>query len=361
MKTWITLPIVILLAGCQTDQPSIQPVDLSPLSTQIGTLASANSDLRSANEKLQAANAALSAENEHLKAMLRADADAGLAANSKGWLPFERYVWNHQIMLLPVAPDAQTVDKWGEASTIYSAGGESAMQRVIDGLNADAKTTNAMIGELSQRIEQLTKERGAAQAVADAALKRARDATDAIAAAVADATAGERARLEAETRAWQARSANWLGGSLGVFALVCIAGMIFFPEAAKLFRKAGIIAGVGSVALLALARFLSSPWFDAAWKVTLAAGAAGGIAWGLLELRSAIKRAREAKKAGEVAMVADTVILRLDTYYDNEASPEAKADMDEKLWPALQREGPAYDAAVKRIKAEQCDEKALAK
>lgn len=352
-KIIATFILSCALVGCRTDAP--QTVDLKPLATEIGRVSDANADLRAANVQLAAANAKLLEENERLKAVLRADADAGLLANEKGWLPFERYVWRHQISLLPVSPDAGTVDKWNDASTLYEAGGESAMQSVIHDLQTSAGQLNSELGKAQKEVATAQAERDEAVQAMNDAVKAAQEAQQNLEAAVAKAKADERARLEAETRAWQARSANWLGGILGIAALGCIAGMIFLPEAAKLFRKAGIVAGLGSVALLALARFLSSPWFDVAWKVTLATGAVCLLAWWLWELRAAILRARQANMSKEKAMVADTIIRRLDTYYDNDASSDAKLDMDAKLWPALQSEGPAYDAAVKRIKAAQCD------
>ena len=82
MKHIIVILPFLLLAGCQTDKPGTT-VDLAPLSTQIGNLSDANADLHGANAKLEAANTALKAENARLKAMLRSDADAGLAANAQ--------------------------------------------------------------------------------------------------------------------------------------------------------------------------------------------------------------------------------------------------------------------------------------
>lgn len=358
VTTAVKICFMLTLFGCQCP-PKQQTVDLTPLSTQIGNLSDANAGLKVTNDRLQAANTALQAENEHLKAMFRADADAGLAANGKGWLPFEKYVWKHQISLLPsVAPDAATSGKWNEASTLYAAGGESAMQGVIKDLQASAGTLNTQLGKAQEAVKAAQAERDKLQQAVDAALKRAQEAEQNLVSAVAKAKADEDARIAAETRAWQVHAANWAGGALGILALACIAGMIFLSAAISPFRKAAVVCGAGCVICFAFARFAASDWF---MPVTLSVTGLALSGWAAWEIRAAIKRKEATKKAGEASMVANTIISALDTYYDTQASTEAKADMDAKLWPALEAVGPAYAAAVNRIKAAQCDEKALAK
>ena len=354
MKRAIPIFACLLLSGCfETVQPT-PAVDLAPLSTQIGNLSSANSDLKVANERLQAANAALKAENEHLKAMLRADADAGLAANGKGWIPFEKYVWNHQITLLTVKPDVSTTDKWNEASTLYATGGEAAMQQVINGLNADAKTTNAKLGELSQNIEQLTKERDAAQKAATLAQK-------AVDTAQADlATAIEKGRQEAAQAIKAKQVALATSGGVGCMGLaILVSAAAFFAPTARL-RLIGLAAFfiAWSLSLFGLASWLGNPWFERGIVIAWGAGIVAFIVW---LIRHGAAQAEAKKKAAEVGMVADKLVSAMDIYYDTKASDAAKADMDANLWPALTNLGPSYDAAIKRIKAAQCDEKALYK
>lgn len=345
---FILLPFVLMLFGCVTDDPS-QTVDLTPLSAQIGNLSDANADLKVVNERLQAANAALLAENEHLKAMLRADADAGLEANGKGWLPFERYVWNHQIALLPVTPDAETACEWDKASTLYETGGETAMQQIINGLNADAKTTNAKLGELSQNIEQLTKERDAAQKAVTAAEAKVKQLEADLANAIEE---GKRQML-AQIRAQQVAYANW-------GAVVCMSLAFLLSMAAlwatgvrvKLLCMAGVSVG-WSLSLAGLARWMGMLWFEITIGVVWVGIFIAFLVW---LIRHGQLQAAAKKKAAEAGMVADKLVAAMDTYYDTKASDAAKADMDASLWPALANLGPAYNAAVKRIKAAQCDE-----
>lgn len=343
---------LLALTGCN-ETVLTKPVDLAPLATQMGNLADANADLRAANERLAQENADLRAENERLKAMLRADADAGLAANEKGWLLFEGHVWRHQLTLLPgVEPDAVTAAKWMEASGLYAAGGEAAMQGVIDSLHSDATEQATKLGELSTRVADLTKERDAAQKAADEAMQRAQKAEQDIAAAVANAVADEDARIAAETRAWQVRMANWAGAGLGALAAGCIAGAFFISAASKKLGEAAAIALALCVGFLAFARLLSHPWF---LPVAVGSYVIAGAAWAAWKIRTGIREREEAKVARDNAKIVADLVPMLDDYYDNHASPEAKADMAAKLFPALQAKGGAYDAAVKRFKASDCE------
>lgn len=354
-KFWIALlPIALALSGCQTDAPS-PVIDMAPLSDQIGNLAQANADLRAANERLQAANAVLQAENDHLKAVLRADTDAGTAANAQGALRFEGFVWKHQATLLPYAPDKKTADDWNQAWSYFSSGNESALQGVIGKLQTDAGTLNTELGSAREALRKATEERDAAQQALDSAVKRAQEAERALVDSVARAKADEAARIAAETRAWQVHAANWTGAICGVIALGCIAGAVFLPAAIGKFGRGAAVAGVLCALSFGFARFISSPLLDTIAKWTGIGLAVALVAWVAWEIDSAIKRRSDDKKAGERALVSDTVVAVLDDYYYHLASPEAVADMDAKFWPALQAKGPKYDAAVKRLKADKCD------
>ena len=351
MKHILVILPFLLLAGCQSTQSPV--VDIAPLSTQIGNLSDANADLKVANERLHEANDGLTKENAHLLSQLRADSDAGLSANEKGWLPFEGYVWRQQIARLPsVQPDASTVSKWTEAAGLYAAGGESAMQGVIDSLHSDATAQATKLGELSTRIADLTLERDAAQKAADEAMQRAQKVEQDIAAAVANAVADEDARIAAETRAWQVRAANWFGGGLLAATLACAAAAFLLPVSSKMFKEAAAVAFALCVGCFAFARFLSWPWF---LPVVGGAYAVIGAIWWAWKIRTGIREREEAKVARDNAKIVADLVPMLDDYYDNQASPEARTDMAAKLFPALQAKGGAYDAAVKRFKAADCE------
>jgi len=343
---WLSAALcgLAVLAGCVSTDPAPAAVDITPLSTQIGNLADANADLKAANARLEAANDALKEENEHLKAMLRADADAGRAANAKGWLPFERYVWDHQIALLPNAPDRPTADKWGEAAGLYEAGGESAMQGIINSLNDDAAAQNKRIGALQESIDNLTKERDDAKAAAEAALARVREAEATLAAAIEKARQDEAAAIRAE----QVHKATQGGTICGTLALLFAAAAIFSP-AAKL-RFAGVaafFAGAG-ITLFAAARWIGSTWFG--WSVAAAWGIAGIVAL-VWMIRKGIEE-REAKaKAARDGLVASVLVQKLNDFYN--ASDQAMKDaLNNGLFAALEKAGTAYAVAVKQIKAD---------
>jgi len=231
------------------------------------------------------------------------------------------------------------------------------MQGVISALNADAKKTNETLGTLREQVDAMTKERDAANEAATAAMAAVSAANDALSSAVEQARQDEAAMIAKETREWQIHFANWAGGILFIATIALAACCLLLSVAGTFFKKAAFVAGIWCAACFALARFLSSPWFDYAWKITAALLAVGGVAWAAWELRQAIKRSQAAKKASDNAMVAEKIIPVLDNYYKQVASPEAIQDMDKSggLWDALDDLGGAYDAAVKRIKAEQAE------
>lgn len=327
-----------LLAACQTDKPA-PVIDIAPLSSQIGALAQANADLRAANERLTQANVALQTENERLKSQLRADADAGLTANAKGWLPFEDYVWRQQIARLPgVEPDTATAAKWAEAEGLYAAGGEAAMRGVIDSLHLDAKEQSAKLGELTIRVEQLARERDAAQEAATRAQKAVQDAQAALAAAI------EQGRLKAlaDIRAEQVRMANELARWCAIVAMLCAAGALIAKGVRDRLIELAILAGCFCASFFTFARWLGSEWFMPTMMAGWGLVVVGYIAW-------MIRKAREKKQAQNAGLVAPTVIEVLDEVYD---VPENREWMDKNLFPVLQARGSAYDSAVKSIKAE---------
>ena len=312
---------IIVLAGCRTEQPA-PVVDIAPLSSQIGSLAQANSDLRAANERLQSANDSLAAENEHLKSQLRADADAGLAANSKGWLPFEGYVWQQQIARLPgVEPDAATASKWTEAAGLYAAGGESAMQGVINSLHSDATTQAEKLGELTTRIKQLTKERDAAQEAATRAQKAVHDAEDALAAAVEQARQDEARKIRDAQSAW----ANRWGGYAAIGAILALIGIYWLGEGAVV---ACIGLGTSSLLLFGYARLLNWPYYD--WVV------GGVVAIGLVAGIVYLKRISQQKKTAKtVTPFAITLVDILNEADKTARGTEMEAVLDKLIFDKI--------------------------
>lgn len=353
-RAWLTAALcgLVVLAGCVTDEPPATPVDIAPLSSQIGSLAQANADLRAASERLALANEALRAENERLKSQIRADADAGIAANAKGWLPFEGYVFRQQIARLPgIQPDASTADKWTEAAGLYAAGGESAMQGVIAGLHSDAAAQSAKIGELLSKTEQLERERDEAQDAAKLAQQAVQDAGAALASAVAQARRDEAEAIRKE----QVRRANQGGTACGTLALLLAAAAIFSPAAKGRFAEVAIFFAGASATLFAAARWLGSPWFE---RAVIAAWATAGAAVIVWLIRRGIAE-REAKdKAERDGLVAAVLVQKLNDFYDS-TDAETKERLDAGLFAKLAAAGPAYAAAVKRIKAD-CIEEAAA-
>ena len=325
-----------LLAACQTDKPA-PVIDVAPLSSQIGALAQANADLRAANERLTQANVALQTENERLKSQLRSDADAGLAANEKGWLPFEGYVWRQQIARLPsVQPDASTVSKWTEAAGLYAAGGESAMQGVINTLNADAKKTNETLGTLREQVDAMTMERDAANEAATAALARVQKAEEDLSAAVEKARQDEAQAIRME----QVRFCNRWGGFAALAALA--AGIsAYWLGTIGLVLFGGM--GLSSMILFGAARFLSSPWFGwtAGAVVIVGVIAAIVLVW---------RKQEQAKASAKLGMAVKPIITVLDEAYDK-ADIEHQAWMDTQIFEVLGKQGAQYSAAIHEIKA----------
>lgn len=348
---------LVVLAGCVTsDPPPATPVDIGPLSTQIGSLAQANSDLRVANERAALANEALRSENERLKAMLRADSDAGISANAKGWLPFERHVWRHQLDLLPgVQPDASTAAKWTEAAGLYAAGGSSAMQGVIDSLHSDAAVQASKIGELLSKTEQLERERDEAQGVAMLAQKAVEDAKAALAAAIKQARQDEADKLRRAAIEFRVKVANLAGATAGGLSLVCVAALFFVPA-----LRGKLLRGAAAGAVASILAFSFAEWSTLSWFLPVFAGIICVIlaSWGGWEFRLSLKSEAEKAKADRDGLVASVLVQKLNDFYD--ASDEAtKAKLDDGLFAKLAVAGPAYAAAVKRIKAD-CIEAAAA-
>lgn len=339
MKIIIFITIALALCGCQTTQPQ-NTVDIAPLSRQIESLSGANSDLRVANERLTTANSNLLAANEQLKATLRADADAGLAANTKGWLPFEKYVWGHQLQLLPVAPDAGTTAKWTEASTLYAAGGESAMQGVVNDLTTQAGQLNTKLGELAETAKTAQAERDSAQKLADESMHRAQKAEQDLADAVSKAKADEVYKLEKEAKEKQVSLIISFGGYAAVGALIAAVGIYWIGEGAVV---ACIVLALSSMVLFGYARLLDWPYYG--WCVGII------ITLSIIGLIVYLVRV---KKNKEKAATVEPIINAIDAAYD-ECDTAGKAVIDTHILKRLADLGPSFDASIKRIKADICD------
>ena len=332
MKNLTLILPLLLLAGCQSTQPPV--VDIAPLSAQIGHVTEANGELQVANERLKVANSSLLAENEQLKSVLRADADAGLAANTKGWLPFEKYVWGHQIVLLPVTPDADTTAKWTEASMLYEKGGESAMLGVVNTLTQQAGVLNSELGKLKQSVETAQTERDLAQVKAAEALQKAKDATASLEAAVAKAKSDEASKLAAETRAWQVKVANWFGAGAGMLAAGLLVASFFFAVASGMLREGAAICFVLCLGGFATARFAAWQYFEATIVATFVVFSA---AWGSWKFHQSIKRKDAAEKAAKTAAVVPyaTTLVDIINEADKKATTDQKKTLDELIFDPM--------------------------
>jgi len=164
--------------------------------------------------------------------------------------------------------------------------------------------------------------------------------------------------MAAETRVWQVKVVSWTGGVLFIAAIALAACCFLLPVAVSMFKKAAFIAGIGCAACFALARFLSSPWFDVAWKITVGAIVVSGLAWAALEIRQAIKRSKAEKLAATSEMAVKPIITTLDTVYD-EADAEHQTWMDSQIFDALGKQGAQYSAAIHEIKASIALDKTL--
>jgi outer membrane murein-binding lipoprotein Lpp len=360
MKSIIVILPLLILAGCQTDQPATT-VDLAPLSTQIGNLSSANTDLAAANARLSAANEALASENARLLSMLRADADAGRSANVKGWLPFERYVWEHQIALLPgLVPDKATADRWNEASTLYAAGGESAMQGIITSLQVDATAQAAKLGELLSKTEQLTRERDAANEAAAAALARVQQAEQDLVNAVAKAKADKDAEFAAKVKAWQVNAANWAGAGLGTLALAFAAGAFLLSAASKKLGEAAIVSILLCIGCFAFARFLGWPWF---LPVVGGAYAVAGAVWAAWKVRSGMREKAAVEEAAKAATFVPYATMLVDVINeaDKNATVAERPILDKLLFDPLKAADKTGQFDVLRHELETQQAIALAK
>lgn len=304
MKKYIYIIPLLLLCGCTTTKP-VKQFDISPLSAQINKLSEANSDLREANERLTVANFQLSEANDDLKAMLRADAEAGLAANANGWLPFERYVWQHQLTLLPGPPDEVTSSKWAEAAGPYASDGEAAMQGIVSDLHASAEKQSFKLDKLSSTIEQLAHERDAAQEAASLAQMAVLDANDSMASAIEQA---RQASLQ-DVRNAQVAWANRFGGYAAIGALLAGIGIYWLGEGAVI---AFLGLGASSVLLFGYARFLGWPYYG--WAV-------GGISAiiAILAIFYLMRIASMKSKASRYGTFGKVIVPALDDIYEDKS------------------------------------------
>lgn len=238
-------------------------------------------------------------------------------------------------------------------------------QLVAEGRMQEAQIAYGIASKDAQdkavQIGVLTTERDSAKAEAE---QVRREATDALAAAaiaqadaerqVTDAKAQEAARIARETREWQIHAANWAGGGLFVATLGLAAAAWFIPISRRMFGEGAIVAMALCVGCFAFARLLGNPLF---LPVACGAYGVGLLGWAAWKVRSGMREKAAAKIAEDNARIVADLVPMLDDYYDKLASPEAKADMAAKLFPALEAKGGAYDAAVKRFKAADCEDR----
>lgn len=331
------------LVACQS---TIQPatlVDIRPLASQVESLTQANADLRVANERLTQVNLALQVEVEHLKSVLRADAEAGKGANERGWLPFERYVWNHQLALLPVAPDQVTVSKWAEAGNLYASGGEAAMQEVIRDLQQQAGNLNDTLGHLREQVDNLTKERDESLQLVTAAEEKVRKAEANLQQSIQDARAAEAAAIRAE----QVKRINQGAMGCGALAILLSAAAMFSPVSKlRLALLAGLMLG-WSATLLGLARWLGSIWFEATlgaiWGFALVAG-------GVWLIRRGLKEQELHKAAAQTEAVSDYAahVVNVLNEAEKSATVEEAATLKKLIWEPLKAQDTTGELDVMR-------------
>jgi hypothetical protein len=357
MKHIIVILPFLLLAGCQTTPPA-PTVDLSAMQTRMSELQERATRAEVALDAQAMAQETLDASESERLGKLKVNVVAAHGAVDDDNKPVAQgELTVAEARLIDVRPDPEEQVAAAQRKQLVAEGRMQEAQTAYGVATKDAQDKATQIGVL-------TTERDSAKAEAEQARREATDALAATASAqadveaqIADAKAQEAARILADIRAKEVNAALWAGGICGIAALGCIAGMIFLSAAAKMFGRGAATAGVLCMVCFGFARFLGSPWFDLAWKVTAGTLAVGGVAWVAWEIRTAIKRREAEKVAADNAMVAEKIIPVLDNYYKHVASPEAVADMDKTggLWDSLDDLGGAYDAAVKRIKAAQAE------
>ena len=351
-KSLIVIPM--LLCGCMDRQPAPQ-VDVSALRAQLGEATSRAEAAEKARLALADAQGAKDAAENTRSSKTRAvldetDIDLGMGLIDLAGLNIKlALAWYEHVQ---ADPELQI---WlANQRAAHEAGRADEVARNYDAAMADGKALSARVGALTEQVEQ-------AKATESKARQEALEARNALAGEVEkhaqeieDAKRIERDHIAAETRAAQVRMANTAGGICGVSALACIAGAIWLSAAAAKFLRGAALAGVLCVVCFGFARFAASPLFMPVTASVCGLLLAWWMAW---EIRSAIKRREAEKVSADNAIVAEKIIPVLDNYYKHVASPEAIKDMDKTggLWDALDDLGGAYDAAVKRIKAEQAE------
>ena len=349
MKTLILIPL-LLLAGCQTDQPALT-VDLSAMQTRMSELQERATRAEVALDAQATAQETLDASESERLGRLKVNVVAAHGAVDEDNKPVAQgELAVAEARLINVQPDPEEQVAAAQRKQLVAEGHLAEAQAAYGTASKDAQDKATQIGVL-------TTERDNAKTEAETAR---REATDALAAAassqadaerqIADAKAQEAARILADIRAKEVNAALWAGGICGIAALGCIAGMIFLSAAAKMFGRGAATAGVLCVICFGFARFLGSPWFDLAWKVTAGILAVGGVAWAAWEIRSAIRRREAEKVAADNELTVKPIISTLDTAYDA-ADIEHQAWMDAQIFDALGKQGAQYSAAIHEIKA----------
>lgn len=348
--------ISLLLSGCVTNQPPAPQVDTNELKAKLSAALDRATAAEKARDELEKSRYAKdSAEKERAgktKAVLdETNIDLGSSLVDLAILNVKlALTWYEQVQ---ANPDLKV---WlANQRAAHESGRADEVAKNYDAAMADGKALSARIGVLTEQVEH-------AKAAEVKARTEAFTSNEALAREIErhtkeleDAKRIERDRIAAETKAAQVRIANYAGGACGVAVLACIAGAVFLPVAAKLFLRGAALAGALCIVCFAFARFAACQLFLPVAGGSCVLAIAGWIAW---EIHGSIKNRESDKAAQDATLASTTAIDVLDDYYDRLASPEAVADMKEKLFPALQAKGPAYDAAVKRIKAAQCDKKA---
>jgi hypothetical protein len=214
------------------------------------------------------------------------------------------------------------------------------MLGVVNTLTQQAGVLNSELGKLKQSVETAQAERAVAQANADKALQKAKDATANLAKAVKDAEQTEHDRLVKEAKQEQVAQVTRLGGYAAIGALLAAVAIYWVGEGAIV---ASLALAVSSMILFGYARFLDWKYYGWCVGLVVAVGVAGLVVY-------LVRLSRNKEKA----VAAEAIVKAIDEAYD-ECDTAGKEVIDTHILKRLAALGSSFDAIIKRIKAGLCD------
>ena len=321
MKHIIGILPFLLLAGCQTDKPAAT-VDITPLVNKIGELEVRADKAEVAIAKKDAAQSVVDQRNDKQRACVRADVEAALMGVKASSPVLIGWALSDAINLLTgTIADPQQLQHWTD---------------ILNALNrGDLAKAEELNNQLKLEADDARKQRDAAQKnlvvakdeakVASEDAKKARVDMEATKVEteriIAQAKADEDARIQAETRAWQVKVANWAGCGLFVASLALIAMAFLVNAAAKKFGEGAAFALAIAIGCFAFARFLAWPYFFPVVGGGYAVIGAGYVAW---KWRAAVKEHEASVKAAKTAAIVPYATMLVDVI--NEADKKATGD-----------------------------------